>query len=88
VTVSPDSRRVVIGGLTDALDIIDFDDLYAPDDLDPDDLCLKAEVLSGQRVHDAGGVTTLTADEWLDRWQVFQRHHLKYGVPVAVGANR
>ena len=85
VTVSPDSRRVVVGGLADALDIIDLEDLYAPDDLNPNDLCLWAEVLSGQRVHDAGGVTTLTPDEWLGRWQEFRRRHPGYGTPIPRG---
>jgi WD40 repeat protein len=86
VTVSPDSRRVVIGGFTDALDIIHLDDLYAPDDLDADDLCLWAEVLSGQRMHEGGDVTTLTAEEWLERWQELRRRHPGYGTPAPMGS--
>ena len=79
VTVSPDSRRVVIGGFTDALNIIDLDDLNAPDESDVEHLCLWAEVLSGQRVHDGGGVTNLSAEEWLERWQVFRQRQRGHG---------
>ena len=67
IAFSPDSQRVVIGGFTGALDIMDLDDLYAPDEQDVDDLCLRAELLSVQRVHEGGGVTNLTVEEWLGR---------------------
>ena len=32
-------------------------------------------------VHDGGGVTNLTADEWLERWQVFRQRHPEYSAP-------
>jgi WD40 repeat protein len=85
VTISPDSRRAVIGGFIDALDIMDLDDLYAPDELDAEYLCLWAELLSGQRVHE-GGVTNLTDKEWLKRWQVFRRRHPGYGAPAPMSS--
>src|SRR5262249_44426702 len=43
-------------------------------ELDADDLCRWGELLSGQRVQDAG-VINLTPAEWLDRWQDFRRRH-------------
>ncbi len=90
VTVSPDGRRVVIGGFSDALDIMDLDDLYAADEdeLDVDDLCLGAELLSGQRIHEGGGVTNLTDDEWLERWQEFRRRHPERAARVLAGSAR
>ena len=42
-------------------------------DADPDALCLRAELLSGQRLHEGGGTVNLSADEWLDRWRAFRR---------------
>ena len=86
VTVSPDSRKVVIGGFANALDIIDLDDLYALDESDVSDLCLWAEVLSGQRVHEGGGVTNLTAEEWLKRWQEFRQRQPGKEAPAAIGS--
>jgi hypothetical protein len=31
--------------------------------------------VSGQRIEQGGGVTNLTAEEWLTRWQEFRRRH-------------
>jgi WD40 repeat protein len=69
VTVSPDGRRAVIGGFGAALAVIDLGDLSAPDELSADDLCTWAELLSGQRVHEGGGVTNLAGGAWLHRWR-------------------
>ena len=42
---------------------------WPPADADPDALCLRAELLAGQRLHEGGGTVNLSADEWLDRWR-------------------
>jgi WD40 repeat protein/serine/threonine protein kinase len=70
VAVTPDGNHAVIGGFVNALDVIDLRDLSAAAALTADDLCRWAELLSGQRVHEGGGVTNLTVAEWLERWQV------------------
>jgi len=66
-----------------ALEVIHLDDVAEDRELDADDLCLWAELLSGQHVHEGGGVTNLTAEEWLERWQAFHRRHPRFGLPGA-----
>jgi WD40 repeat protein/serine/threonine protein kinase len=83
VAVTPDSRYAVVGGFVVALEVIHLGDVAEDRELDADDLCLWAELLSGQRVHEGGGVTNLTAEEWLQRWQAFHPRHPGYGVAAA-----
>ena len=80
VAVTPDSKYAVVGGFVEALEVICLDDLSSDHELDAVDLCLWAELCSGQRVHDGGGVNNLTATEWLNRWQLFHRAHPDYGI--------
>jgi WD40 repeat protein len=75
LAVTPDGRRVAVGGYMKDLPVFDLTDRLTAPPLDADDLCLWGEVLSGQRVEDGGGVTNLTADEWLGRWQAFRQRH-------------
>jgi hypothetical protein len=35
--------------------------------------------VSGQRVEAGGGVTNLTAEEWLQRWRDFRQRHPEMG---------
>ncbi len=74
VTVTPDGKHAVVGGALDALVVLDLRDL-APEDNDADTevLCLRAELLAGQRLHEGGGTVNLSAAEWLDRWRAFRR---------------
>jgi hypothetical protein len=58
-----------------------LEDWLAPDAVEPDDLCLWGEVLSGQRVEDGGRVTNLTADEWIRRWRDFRTRHADFDGP-------
>jgi WD40 repeat protein len=74
LAVTPDGSRVVCGGFLKALSIFHLDDWLAPGTLEPDDLRVWGEIVSGQRVEDGGGVTNLTAEEWLERWRAFRRH--------------
>src|SRR5207253_8250330 len=78
LAVSPDGRRVAVGGLMKELPVFHLDDWLAPAALELDDLCLWGEIVSGQRVED-GGVTNLTAEEWLQRWRDFRGRRLDRG---------
>jgi WD40 repeat protein len=75
LAVTPDGRRVAVGGLMNALPVFRLDKWLTPAPLDRDDLCLWGEIVSGQRIEDGGGVTNLTAEEWLDRWRDFLKRH-------------
>jgi hypothetical protein len=46
-----------------------------PSPLEPDDLGVWGEIVSGQRIEAGGGVTNLTAEEWLRRWRDFRGRH-------------
>jgi eukaryotic-like serine/threonine-protein kinase len=73
VVVTPDGKHAVLGGDQAALAVLDLGELARTDD-DPDALCVWAELLSGQRLHEGGGTVNLSAAEWLDRWRVRVRH--------------
>jgi WD40 repeat protein len=75
LAVTPDGKRVACGGFLRALPVFHLDDWLAPATLEPNDLCVWGEIVSGQRVEDGGGVTNLTADEWLERWRGFRSRH-------------
>jgi hypothetical protein len=75
LAVTPDGQRVACGGFLSALPVFHLDVWLAPAPLGTDDLCVWAEILSGQRVEDGGGVTNLMAEEWLHRWSDFHRRH-------------
>jgi WD40 repeat protein len=72
VAATPDGKHAVIGGYQAALAVLDLGEL-ARSDADPDALCLRAELLAGQRLHEGGGTVNLSAAEWLDRWRAFRR---------------
>jgi eukaryotic-like serine/threonine-protein kinase len=73
-TVTPDGKHAVVGGGLAALAVLDLGGLAPHDsDADTDALCLRAELLAGQQLHEAGGTVNLSADEWLDRWRAFRR---------------
>jgi WD40 repeat protein len=79
LAITPDgSYAVVGGGRTNALQVIHLGDLSRGNELGPDDLCTWAELVSGQQVHEGGGVINLTAEEWLERWRAFRRRHPTY----------
>jgi hypothetical protein len=78
VTITPDGKHAIIGGFVNALDVVNLEDLFTEDRLNSEDLVIWAELISGQRLHEGGGVTNLTASEWLQRWQTFrQRTRIK-----------
>ena len=71
LAVTPDGTHAVVGGAVPRLAVLDLGEL-ARIDVDPDALCLRAELLAGQRLHEGGGTVNLSADEWLDRWRAFR----------------
>ncbi len=72
LVVTPDGKHAVVGGSRTELAVLDLGELARVDD-DPDALCLWAELLAGQRLHEGGGTVNLSAGEWLDRWRTFTR---------------
>ena len=73
LAVTPDSKHAVVGGFGGALTVLDLGELARADG-DPDALCLWAELLANQQIHEGGGMVNLSGAEWLDRWRVFARH--------------
>jgi eukaryotic-like serine/threonine-protein kinase len=74
VAVTPDGRRAVVSGGLTALAVLSLSDLApANNNSDADALCLWAELLAGQQLHEGGGTVNLSAGEWLDRWRTFRR---------------
>jgi WD40 repeat protein len=73
VAVTPDGKHAIVGGEQAALAVLDLGELARANG-DPDALCLWAELLAGQRLHEGGGTVNLSAAEWLDRWRAFTQH--------------
>ena len=71
ILVTPDGKHAVVGGFQAALIVLDLGALGRTDD-DPNALCLWAELLAGQRLHEGGGTVNLSAAEWLQRWRDFR----------------
>jgi WD40 repeat protein len=81
LAVTPDGKHAVVGGSLDALVVLDLGDLAPGDeDADTDALCLRAELLTGQRLHEGGGTVNLSSAEWLDRWHAFRRRSPAAGI--------
>jgi WD40 repeat protein len=72
IAVTPDGKHAVVGGARTELALLDLGEL-GRDAGDPDALCLWAELLAGQRMHEGGGTVNLSAGEWLERWRTFTR---------------
>ncbi|MDB5349323.1 MAG: repeat-containing protein [Planctomycetota bacterium] len=72
LVVTPDGAHAVVGGAMSSLAVLDLGELGRTDS-DPGALCLQAELLAGQRLHEGGGTVNLSAEEWLDRWREFRR---------------
>jgi WD40 repeat protein len=76
LAVTPDGRWVACGGqMKHALSVFYLDGWLAPSALAADDLCLWAEIVSGRRIENGGGVSNLTAEEWLQGWLQFRVRH-------------
>jgi eukaryotic-like serine/threonine-protein kinase len=75
LAMTPDGSRVACGGFMKELPVFHLADWLAPSPLGQDDLRLWGEIVAGQRIEDGGGVTNLTAEEWLQRWHEFRKRH-------------
>jgi WD40 repeat protein len=73
IDVSPDGRWAVAGGFMTRLTVLDLEALTRPADGTPGQLLRRAELMAGRRIDAHGGVVTLTADEWRDRWEEYRR---------------
>jgi hypothetical protein len=71
LAVTPDGKHAVVGGFGTELTVLDLGEL-ARAEADPDALCLWAELLASQRLHERGGTVNLSAVEWLDRWRAYR----------------
>jgi WD40 repeat protein len=77
VAVTPDGQHAVVGGSLDALAVLDLSGLTPAADANPEFLCLRAELLAGQRLHERGGTVNLSADEWVERWRAYRQRSPK-----------
>jgi WD40 repeat protein len=75
LAVTKDGEWAAIGGFMNALRVVNIGDWQKAMPLGSDDLCLWGEIISGQRIEEGGGVTNLTADEWLERWRDYRRRN-------------
>jgi WD40 repeat protein len=71
--LTPDGRYAVAAGFGGRVTVLDLRGLTAPADGSSDELTLRAELSSGQRIADNGGVAFLTAGEWFGRWTEYRR---------------
>jgi WD40 repeat protein/Flp pilus assembly protein TadD len=76
--VTPAGDYAVVAGESPALTAVHLGDLADPEDLDPDELCLLGEVVSGQRIQEGSDVAALTTEEWLARWATFRQRHPRH----------
>ena len=81
VSVTPDEKHAVIAGQSKSLTVIRLQDWSEPvgEQIDVADLRRCGELLSGQHVHEGGGVVNLTTQQWRDCWNSFHERHPRYG---------
>ena len=80
ISVTPDEKHAVAAGYLKSLAVIGLQDVSEPvaEQIDVDGLRMFGEIVSGQRVHEGGGVVNLTTQEWLERWNSFHAAHPHY----------
>ncbi len=76
--VTPDGRYAVLAGAARYVEAWSLSDLDAEKEMPVADLCLSAEVLSGNRL-ERGTDTGLTSAAWLDRWRELHAKYPDYG---------
>jgi WD40 repeat protein/serine/threonine protein kinase/tetratricopeptide (TPR) repeat protein len=80
LAITPDGGRAVVGGIGEdmvgqigsSVALIDLRERLSPGKRPAEELWRAGELLSGQRVHEGGGVANLSPDEWLQRWHSFR----------------
>jgi WD40 repeat protein len=73
--VTPDGRFAVASGFSPHVVVADLGNLTAAAAGGPDELDLRAELASNQRITPSGGLAFLTAEEWFARWQELRRRN-------------
>ncbi len=75
--LTPDGSHLLTTSGAGGLNVFDLGELMAPlgETYDPHSLRILGEILSGQRVHEMGGLINLTSREWLDRWNAFRKEN-------------
>jgi eukaryotic-like serine/threonine-protein kinase len=68
LAVTRDGKHAVVGGFRGELVILDLGEL-STDDVEPESLCRRAELVAGQQFHAGGGMVNLASNEWIDRWR-------------------
>ncbi len=76
--VSNAGEPMLMGGNTDHVQVLRPQGVLPGEAWEPADLCLRGEVVSGQLVHEGGGISNLPPAEWLDRWRVLRRRHPEF----------
>jgi len=73
--VTPDGRFAVASGFSKYVTVADLAGLTMPARGDADELDLRAELVSNQRITPSGGLAYLTTEEWLARWREHRRRN-------------
>ena len=73
--VTPDGRFAVAAGFSKQVTVANLADLTIPNRGDADELDLRAELASNQRITSSGTLAYLTTEEWLTRWQEHSRRN-------------
>jgi WD40 repeat protein len=73
--VTPDGRFAVASGFSRHVTVADLADVTIPTRADADELDLRAELASNQRITPSGGLAYLTTEEWLARWREHRRRN-------------
>jgi WD40 repeat protein len=76
--VTPDGQYAVLAGAAPNVLAWSLDDLGTENEMPVDDLCLLAEVLSGNQLQ-TGSDTGLTTEAWLVRWRALRAKYPDYG---------
>ena len=71
--ISPDGRFAVAAGFSKHVTVADLAGLTMPTRGDANELDLRAELASNQRITPSGGLAYLTTEEWLERWREHRR---------------
>jgi hypothetical protein len=75
VVVPHNNSRAVVSGFSGSLLGHDLRAVLTPTTGSIDEITLRAELASGQRVHETGSLVQLSATEWSERWEQLSRDY-------------
>jgi WD40 repeat protein len=80
LALTPNGTHVMVAGRLTTISAFALDDwLPAPDNLLPrEDVRLLGEIVSSRRIHEGGAATSLSKEQWLERWQTFKTKYPQY----------